>query len=483
MRRLISRSRDGRESDRGATALEYAGALLIGGVIIGLLVLLMPNPVGRSVKIALCKIFEAGANGGRCEPAPFDYRPATGACLIKSSSGKVGANVTVFSIKLGQNVQLVRTETADGKVRITVVPDDYKLGAEAEIGAKVYGGKDSYGLKLGASVEGSLNFKYGDTWVFPDGDAANKFIDDMKWDLARREAEHVSPGLWVFDKVTGWKPRSRDPDVRQWEVSAEGVLKGSAGFGNVTESTNSSGQTERSIKDIGTGIEIQGKVGDGVIITKDNSQPDKPGYPLTSTTFQVQGSYSYGGKVVGYGPGGERSYLGQTKITRDKSGKLVSITWVTTQQTNDSEGLKNPGSKNASVKGTDKQVTTTTTTVNFDDSNRQLGEQWIHDNAFLMPFQTVRNAVDADAGFATRDPGPNASPFDQLLYRRGVVSRNTYAGDVDEFRIGAEVGAEVKFGIDVGYESENLNLVDSQYLGPPQDGQRSFQDWPECKAK
>lgn len=109
-----------------------------------------------------------------------------------------------------------------------IVPADYKLGAEAEIGGKVQFGKKSFGGELGAKVEGSVNFKYGDTWVFNSDKEAGEWLDDVKWDLARKEGEKVSPGLWLYDTITGWEPRTRDPEITQWEVGAEGVLKGAA---------------------------------------------------------------------------------------------------------------------------------------------------------------------------------------------------------------------------------------------------------------
>jgi hypothetical protein len=473
-------SEHGEFADRGASAVEYAAILLIAASVAGMLTLLVPNPVGSSVKASVCKLF----GGTDCEKIPFDYKPSPAACITQSNADKVGYSVTVFSVKVGQNFQLVKTRTADGKVTFMVVPVDYKLGVDAEIGAGAKLGKNEVGFDIGAKVEGTVNLKYGDAWKFNNEAEADKFLEDLKWDLARKEAEKTSPGLWLFNKVTGWEPRTPDPQIQQMELSAELALRGALGVGKLTESTNpDTNTTEKKVSDLGTGAEIEGKIGDGVIVTKDNTQPSKPGYPLTSYTFQVKGSYKMGAKAFGYGPGGERTYLGQTKVTRDKDGKLVSITWVTTQEENNSEGLKNPGDANASGKNTDKKVTTTSTTVEFNDSNRALGEQWIHDNAFLMPFQTVRNAVDQNGAFTNVDPGPNASPFDRLVYDTGKVSRNTYAGNVDEFGIGAKVGAEVKFGFDVGYEGEDQNLVDSQYLGAPQNGSRAFEKWPECKPK
>lgn len=432
--------------------------------------LLVSNPITPAVKKAICELFGVG-----CE-STYDYKPPTSACILSSDSKKIGGSITVFSIKVGQNFQFVKIKTADGKVKLMIVPVDYKLGAEAEIGGKLQFGKGSFGGELGAKVEGSVNFKYGDTWVFPDDAAANKFLDDVKWDLARKEGEKVSPGLWVFDKVTGWEPRSRPSDIQQWEVGVEGVLKGAAGFGNLTTGSNG----EKKVTDIGTGLEIEGKAGDAVIMTKDSSGPADKGYPLTSMTFQVKGSIKGGAKAIGYGPGGEATYTGQTKVTFDKDGKLKSITWITTQEENATEGIKTPGKKNVTDKGTGKKVSVTTTTVNFDDSNRAIGEKWIHDNAFLMPLQTVRNAVDENGAVVTKDPGPNADPMDRLIYDRGLVSRNVYAGNVDEFKIAAEIAAEIKFGIEGGYEGETQDLAGSQYLGPPQNGSRSFQDWPEC---
>lgn len=457
--------------DAGASAIEYAALVGIGSILIGMLVLMMPNPVLPAVKKALCEMF-----GSNCEAPDYNYKPPTSACITGSDSKKVGYSITAFSVKFGQNFQFVKIKYADGSTRIMIVPADYKLGAEAEIGAKLQFGKGSFGGDLGAKVEGSVNFKYGDTWVFPNDKAADDWLDDVKWDLARKEAETLSPGLWAFDKITGWEPKTRDPEITQWEVGAEGVFKVASALGNLT--TNTSG--EKKVKDIATGLELEGKAGDAALVTTDRSGSAKDGYPKTTYTFQVKGSIKGGAKVLGYGTGGEATYLGQTRMTFDKDGRLASITWLTTQESNSSQNLKNPGKKTGSGTGTDKQVTTTATTVNFDDSNRAIGERWIRDNSFMMPFQTLRNAVDENGAVVSKDPGPNADPLDRLIYERGLVSRNVYAGNVDEFKIAAELAAEIKFGIEGGYEGETQQIADSQYLGPPQNGVRTFQQWPEC---
>ncbi|MEV5568464.1 hypothetical protein AB0L06_00320 [Spirillospora sp. NPDC052269] len=461
--------------DRGATALAYAALLLIGAAMLGTIWVLVSGQVRSQITIAVCQMF----NGKNCTPPPFDYKPSTGACILSSNSKKVGMSVTVFSVKVGQNFQAVKIRTADGKVRVMIVPIDYKLGAEAKIGAGATFGKNTYGLNLGAKVEGAVNLKYGDTWVFNNDHDASDFLDTMKGDLLRKTGESVSPLLWAWDKVSDWKPHYRDPDVNQFEVGVEGALKGSAAFGNLE--TGDDGK--KSVTDIGTGAEIEGRAGDGIIVTNDNSGPKDKGFPTTSYTFQVKGSIKGAAKVVGYGVGGEAAYTGQTKVTFDNQGRLKSITWVTTQETNLSENIKNPGKKTASPKNTDKQISTTTTTVNFDDSNRAIGQQWLHDNAFLMPFQTIRNAADKNGGFVAQDPGPNASAMDRLLYDKGIVNRNVYDGISEDYKLGLEGGDVITFGIEGGYEGEKQKLADAQYLGPPENGRRTFQTWPECAPR
>jgi hypothetical protein len=467
-------------TDRGASTIEYVALLLIVALVVGAATLAIPNPVGDGAKVALCKIFNAISGGkGDCKKKEFTYKPSKAACVTGQDSNKIGASATVFSVKVGQNFQLLRIMTADGRVKVMVVPVDYKLGAVGKEGLKFnVGGKD-YGLHAGGTVEGSVGLKYGDTWSFANQKDADDFVSKMKWDWGRREAEHLSPLLWGYDKVTGWKPDTRDPDTRQWDVSVEGLANFGVKFGKVQTKDG-----EKSVTDIGTGVEIEGKVGDGVSVIKEDhnpTDPSDPTYPRTSVVFNVQGSVKGGGKVFGYGPSGSTAYVGQTKVTRDKDGRLVSITWVTTHEEADSEGYKVPGRKKGSGKNSDKKVTTTTTTINFDDSNRAIGDKWILDNAFLMPLQTVRNAFDPSGSYSTRDPGPDAGDLDKLLYSQGIVTKNTYAGDVDEYGIGFEAGEGLTFGLDANYEHDKTHLVDSQYLDAPQNGQRNFVQWPECK--
>lgn len=453
---------------------------MVAAVVLGLVMLLVPGAMGRHLPPAICRLF-----GGDCRAAqPYDYKPATSACVRGSNSHKVGGSVTVFSVKVGQSFQVLRTEYADGSVLLTVVPVDFKLGAEGELGAGLKVGKNGgLGAELGAKAEAALNIKFGDAWKFRDGKEADDFIEDLKWDLARKEGAKVSPGLWVFNELTGWEPRTPDPHIQQVEVGVDGALKGALGIGSVSEKTGDDGGLVKSIKDRATGVEIEGKVGEAMLITKDDSGPADKGYPRTSYTLQVQGTVKGGAKVAGYGPGGESSYIGQTKITRDKNGKLLSITWVNTYESTDTEGFKNPGSTQGSAKTADKKVTTTTTTVDFDETNRSTGEKWLVDNAFLMPLQTIRNAADENGAFHSADPGLDADPMDRLIYDRGRTTRNTYAGNVDEYAIAGKVALGVKFGFEASYETADSTLVDSTYLGAPQNGRREFQSWPECKGE
>lgn len=74
------------------------------------------------------------------------------------------------------------------------------------------------------------------------------------------------------------------------------------------------------MKDTATGLEIEGSAGDAVLVTKDNTGSEKDGYPKTTYTFQVKGTLKGGAKAFGYGPGGERTYIGQTRVTYDKNG-------------------------------------------------------------------------------------------------------------------------------------------------------------------
>jgi hypothetical protein len=469
-------------TDRGATTLEYLALLLIGTVVVAAVTLVVPNPVGDGAKSALCKLFGAlSGGGGDCDGKPaFSYKPSTATCVTGQDSNKIGASVTAFSVKIGDNLQLLRIRTADGREKVMVVPADYKLGVVGKEGLKFNLGGNDYGLHAGGNVEGSIGLKYGDTWSFPSPKEADDFIDKMKWDWGRREAEHVSPLLWGFDKITGWKPKTPDPDSRQWDVSVEGLANFGAKFGQITTDNG-----EKSVTDIGTGLEVEGKVGDGVTVIKDDhnpTDPSDPSYPRTSVVFNVQGSVKGGGKVLGLGPSGSTSYVGQTKVTRDKDGKLVSITWVTTHDEASGGGDKLPGKQNVSDKFSGKKVTTTTTTVNFDDSNRAIGDKWIQDNAFLMPLQTVRNAFDPSGSFAAQEPGPGGSAFDQMVYNQGVVSKNTYAGNVDEFGMGAEAGEGLTFGVNLNYEHDKTHLVGSQYLDAPRNGQRNFVQWPDCTS-
>lgn len=180
MRGTSPRYFGGARRDSGATAIEYAALVGVGAALVVVLVLVVSNPLATGMKRALCDLFHLG-----CTSEEFEYKPPGSLCIAGIDTRSVGGSVTILSIGVGQNFQLVKTKFGDGTIRVRIVPVDYSLSAEAELGGGVKFGKKTYGGEAGASIEGSLGFKYGDMWEFDSEEEANKWLDDMKWDLAR----------------------------------------------------------------------------------------------------------------------------------------------------------------------------------------------------------------------------------------------------------------------------------------------------------
>jgi len=100
-------------SQRGQTAVEYLGLLLLLAVVVAAL---LASPIGGTlsdgIRAAICRVL-----GGDCETAAerrADGRPPLSECVLSSSDRGINGAVKAFWVELGGGVKALREERADG---------------------------------------------------------------------------------------------------------------------------------------------------------------------------------------------------------------------------------------------------------------------------------------------------------------------------------------------------------------------------------
>jgi hypothetical protein len=155
--------------DTGQATTEYAGllaliaaALLGAGMIVGVDV---GAAVAKGIRTGICIV-----GGDVCrssDAAAAGLEP----CTMGDRSGGSGAMISVAWVRLGNSGGWTVATRSDGSVLVTRTRAR-KGGAGGGIGLEA----SPFGLSLG--VEGKLDVELmsGATWVFPDGDAAARFL-------------------------------------------------------------------------------------------------------------------------------------------------------------------------------------------------------------------------------------------------------------------------------------------------------------------
>ena len=223
----------GLAAERGQTAAEYMGVLLLVALITGALVLLgLQTQIANQVGLLICRIA-----GGDCaaQRAAVDKD-----CLVSSSTSKGGVAVTVAIVKVGEESTMIKQVYADGRTVFTLLRNG-SVGAELIAGAKAKAGKIGFDATAAASAGGKL--EGARTYTFTDAEKAEEFEHQVRQhgsfgQVARDAVEGFDPfGVkdWVLDNTIGEDVDPEDlPEPDSTYVSAEAFIKGEAkAIGNV----------------------------------------------------------------------------------------------------------------------------------------------------------------------------------------------------------------------------------------------------------
>ena len=244
------------ERERGAVGSEYAGILVIAGLLVAVLTgAILVSGVQPKVTAAICSIFSQD-----CAPAeepPIDT--LLGTCEVASTSGTVSAEGSVFSVNLGVNgtATMAQVRHADGTTSWEVtLSGGGHLGAHAMIGS----GAD-FGLskRLSADAKAALAASVGSTYSFSSEEEAQRFLEGMateagKWAAAKQAGLAEPVVQWILDRRLG--TYTPPPASSLWiELGTQGSAEIAASLG-LTASLSGGGSNAFGIKmEPGTGDE------------------------------------------------------------------------------------------------------------------------------------------------------------------------------------------------------------------------------------
>jgi len=223
----------GLAAERGQTAAESMGMMLLVALIVGALVALgLHTQIANHVALLICRIA-----GGDCtaQQAAVDKE-----CLVSSSTSKGGGAVTVAIVKVGEESTMIKQVYADGRTVFTLL-ENGSVAAELIAGAKAKAGKIGFDVTASASAGGKLEGAV--TYTFTDPEEAEEFERQVRehgsfGQVARDTVEGFDPfGVkdWVLDNTIGEDVDLEDlPEPDSTYVSAEAFIKGEAkAVGNV----------------------------------------------------------------------------------------------------------------------------------------------------------------------------------------------------------------------------------------------------------
>jgi hypothetical protein len=500
-------------SDRGATATEYLGTIV---VVVSLVFGIASSSVGtqilEKIREQICRITGGGcATSGQADQSKktdADFEPLL--CNISTISDKAGAKTKVLFIEWGeeygfqQRTFKAKTDVnGDGKVDdndqliFMTFTDAASVGAKKDWkpGAKV-GKLGADKVELGAGIK----VTNGDTWVFESEKEAAEFRDDLEklkaHELANRHTSAQQGGNlgsyladWLFDAG----PIAEERKLRERIESRLGTRHISSG--KVGLEASASG-----------GLKLSGGDERKLSATLGGNFKLAPEATWTDNDYKGTKSYTYSSSVeygtkVGYEAGplsgdasASNTQTGTITVTRDKkTGELLRIDMTrTVEKGGTKDGAKIGGDNgkkdddkrggSGSVKGTDQEtgIEVVTNSIVLEkgpigDADRRIAEQWLDGSGD----NTAPFAYMFDDHAPTERPGAGA-PFGRLLFDKGTSSRTRYTGKANAAEYGFELNLGLSLGFSVSTENKRQTIDDAQFLGAPKDGERAYVPYTYC---
>ncbi|PSK97431.1 hypothetical protein CLV63_108151 [Murinocardiopsis flavida] len=484
-----------RRADRGAGAVEYSSIIILVAAIFAGIVVVIPPGISNPVDDALCRLLSIFGDAECAKKEERDYAPDY--CVRNAESQHGGFSVDIGFVTIGKDYRYAKETLSDGSVIVTFEPKTI-LGAVGGAGVQI-GKKSAAGIE--AAVEGRASGSYtpGETHIFKNEKEYKDFEDQLKGDYKDEIAKDLSPGYrfgrWALDK-TGVvdDPDPRKPEIESHQVALSANLD--AGLGaNLGEPASKGRHAKPENKEAQPKWNLNLGV-DGSVQTEGSAElafwRNEPGNTKTATTYEWSGEGSLGANV---GPKRYEEALrwkGGTRIMRNQDGSLKNIRYTTVMGKSSTDGTGGEGRRgDNSGGGMNKDVDETATTqsiqLNFETPEEQeAGEALLRDRGLLPPTNALTSLAnpemdDKEGGTLNKKPGPDAPPWEQVMYDKGTAWQ--YESDVqkDETELGAKAKLGLSVGADVSWGIDRRHTSKAQILGPPgPDGNRNFIDYPPC---
>lgn len=428
-RRGTMRRRVSGRGQAGQTNVEWLGVMALLTVLVGLVIAASPpiaTKIVCTIETAIGKV--AGQDWG-CEAEQQAGLPP---CIISQGDGQLKASVTVFSIKGGGKVKIVKQRRSDGKWLVTLIGGG-ELGAEVgSPGARVNvdTGKGSVGA--GAGVEGGVvgQGEYGATWVFDDEKGANDAIDIVRNKLRDAAIDASVPVLGTIGtSIFGEHRDLGDPDIEYIQGGVAGDVKGEAkGLG-------------------GLSLSLEGS--DALGVRWDHQKDTKTIY------FEVKEKGSASAKLI-EGLGLEGASEGQIAVTYDKNGKATAVDVI----------------GKGTIQGTLPKIPTGTdprsflSEVKFQENGGVRGEMQLHLDLNNPTNQAAWNAFRGN-------PLSGGDDLVNAFLQHGQAQVRTYKVSQDKYGLDVNGKFGLKFGVEGGYEGNQADLINAWDWDPQQGWRQS----------
>ncbi|MEU0135428.1 hypothetical protein ABZ172_15585 [Streptomyces sp. NPDC006296] len=490
--------------DRGATATEYLGVIVLVVALVGALALAgLGGRIGEGIR---CAISSLTGDGGGCRAdgdgtarprTDADYEPKL--CQISQVSDTAGGKVKIGWFEWGeeygfqQKVAQANTDVnGDGKVDANdkLVYMTFTDAASAGVNASTPGVKlGSFG-KADVDIGGGIKITNGDTWVFKSEADAQKMRDDIEemkmWETSTKHSGGYGGGWYSGMK---WADKKEDIEKKIGDKKISYATVGLGVYADGGLSLRPGDENKLSAK-----LGGKAKFSPDVTITKDDVNGNEA-YTYTAK-LELEGKVSGTAGPLSGTAGAKDTRTGALTVTRDqKTGKIVRIDMTqTVEQTSTSdkgEAGGDNGQKKKDKRGGKGGVTDSsgdtgievrTNSVVFGketdratEDKRALAEQWLDgsgDNTAPFAYMFGDHSLE-------KKPS-GTDPFEQLMFQDGLSSTMRYHGETDAQEFGFEVSLGMSLGFSVSDEHKKETLTDAQFLGAPQGDARTYLPYSYC---
>lgn len=405
---------------RGQTNVEWLGVMAVIVLIVGAVALASPT-VGKSIGcVAMKAVYKVGGQSYTCsDPSDTAALPP---CVLGEASGQLKASVTVFSVKGGGQVKILKQRRSDGTWLVTVVGGG-ELGAEfGSPGGNISVDTGSSEIGGGEGAEGGLSVKgdYGAGWTFKDEQAASDAVDIIRNKLRDAAIDASVPVVGSIGTSLFGEDRSLgDPNVEYIQGGVSGNLSGDIHGGE-------------------TGLD--GKLdGSAVLgVRWDHQAKTKTIYLQANATGSAEASLVKGLGIKG-------TFEGQLAITYDEKGHPLDVQVIA------KGGIAGKGP----LLPTDaKNPEDFLTKVSF-SANASAGLRGEVQLKLDLTDPVNREAFDNFLADPTGGAGDLAGQF----LDNGRAQVRTYNTGGEDYGVDVNGKVGLKFGVEGGYEGQRADLL------------------------